>query len=215
MTTRILLVDDHTVLREGLASLLDARSDLSVVGQASDGLEGVELAERLVPDVTIMDIWLPRLSGIEATAQIVRRNPRARVIILSVHEKQSMVSECFRAGAAAYVVKTACTGELLEAIAAVGRGRSYLSPAIMRNRAGGVDASPDLMARGGMASLTRRERQVLQLIAEGRASREIARDLHISTRTVESHRAALMRKLGVNKVSNLVRLAIREELVAP
>ena len=214
MSARILLADDHAVLREGLALMIDSRPELTVVGQASDGREAIDLATRLCPDVVVMDIWMPRVSGIEATREIIRQNPDARVVMLSVHENQSMVECSVRAGAKGYVVKSACSNELFEAIDAVGRGRSYLSPVVTQWM---IDAISTAGRRPpeGISSLTSREREVLQQVAEGRASKEIARELHISPRTVESHRASLMRKLGVHKTSGLVRIAIREELVAP
>ncbi len=195
--------------------MLSARSGLTVVGQAGDGLEAVDLAARLHPDIIIMDVWLPHLSGTEATVEIIRRDSAARIIILSVHEQQSVVERCLRAGATAYVAKSACSRELFEAIDAVARGKSYLSPVVTRSMIDAVGRGATRSPESGIASLTGREREVLQHIAEGRASKEIARVLHISPRTVDSHRSHLMRKLGVNKASSLVRIAIREELVAP
>jgi len=214
--TSILLVDDHELLREGLMTMIDSREDLEVVGQTNNGLDAIALAEELDPDIIVMDVWLPHLSGIDATSAIVKRNPSAKVIILSVHEKRSIVENSFRAGAMGYLVKSACSKELFEAIEAVSQGKSYLSPAVTQSM---LDSITNGTRRGrgdsGFGSLTTREREVLQRIAEGLANKEIAEALHISARTVESHRASLMKKLGVHKASGLVRIAIREELVAP
>lgn len=214
MATRLLLVDDHEMLREALAGVIDRRPDLEVVGEASNGREAVELAKQLDPDVIVMDIWLPRLSGIDATREIVRQDPKARVVIMTQHDRRSFVEDALRAGALGYVVKSGSCRELLEAIDAVSRGRSYLSPTVTEHVVGALTRPADV---GGqtLGALTAREREVLQRIAEGQGSKEIAADLHVSQRTVESHRANLMRKLDVHKVSGLVRLAIREGLVAP
>ena len=214
--TSVVLVDDHELLREGLGKMIDLREDYEVIGEANDGPQGVDLVDRLRPDITVMDVWLPHLSGIEATREIVRRNPNAKVIILSVHEKQSIVESSFRAGARGYVVKSACSHELYEAIDAVGMGKSYISPAVTQPMLDSITTERKAPGEGtGFASLTSREREVLQRIAEGLGNKETAAALHISPRTVESHRANLMKKLGIRNTSGLVRVAIREELVAP
>ena len=214
METRVLLVDDHAMVREALRAKLDAVDDLKVVGEAQDGREAIEAAERLRPDVIVMDIWLPRLSGLAATEEIVKADRGARILILSVHEGRSFVEDAFRAGALGYVVKTGPVKELIEAIDAVRQGRSYLSPAITEHVVGAI-RDPRDSATNGLGALSSREREVLQRIAEGLASKEIAADLHLSRRTVETHRANLMRKLGAHKASSLVRIAIREGLVSP
>jgi DNA-binding NarL/FixJ family response regulator len=214
VTTSILLVDAQEMLREGLAILLDATDRFRVIGHASDGCRAVELAEKLGPDVTVMDACLPGRSGIEATRMMLENDPAARIVILSSHEKRSVIEGSLRAGAMAYVVKSASSRELFDAIDAVRQDKSYLSPAVTqlmlepltearRSRASGIDA------------LTAREREVLRRIGEGLANKEIAAELGISRRTVESHRASIMRKLGVHRASNLVRIAIREDLVTP
>jgi len=214
MDIRILLVDDHAMIREGLRTLLESREGLSVVGEAADGREAVEATERLEPDVVVMDIWLPRLSGIAATKEILRQRPQTRVVIATQHERRSFVEDALRAGASGYVVKSGSCRELFEALDAVIAGRTYIAPAVTDHL---VDAitRPGETAYSGLAALTCREREVLQRIAEGLGSKEIAADLHVSQRTVESHRANVMRKLNVHKVSGLVRMAIREGLVAP
>jgi DNA-binding NarL/FixJ family response regulator len=205
----VLLADDHAVLREGLRQLLEATGRLDVVGLASDGLEAVEMASRLQPRVVVMDIWMPRLSGIEATRRIHASGGRSRVLIFSVHESQRYVEQAMRAGASGYVVKTAEPTELIQAIDAVVAGRTYISPAIAQQLVAAFS--------GGSAAsaLTSREMEVLRLIAEGPSSKEIAAQLGVSVRTVDSHRARLMQKLGIRKATGLVRFAIREGLIAP
>lgn len=210
----VLLVDDHELLREGLARMIDSKGQLEVVGQANDGLQAIDLAEKLHPDITVMDVRLPHLSGIDATSEIVKRDPTAVVIIFSVHEKQSVVEDSFRAGAMGYVVKSGGANELFEAIDAVSQGRSYLSPAVTQSVIDSITTNKR-RPHEGSASLTSREREVLGRIAEGLGNKEIADALRISPRTVESHRANLMRKLRVHKASSLVRIAIREELDVP
>lgn len=203
------------MLREGLGAMIDSKEQLEVIGQAGNGRDAVDLADRLHPDITVMDVWLPNLSGIDATTEIIRQDPNAKVIILSVHEKQSIVEQSIRAGAMGYVVKSACSRELFEAIEAVRNGKSYLSPAVTQSMLDAIKTKHGSQEGKGIASLTAREREVLQLIADGQSNKEIAAELHISPRTAESHRASLMRKLGAHKVSSLVRIAIREELVSP
>jgi DNA-binding NarL/FixJ family response regulator len=210
METRILLVDDHEVVRDALRILLERRADLSVVGEAADGAEACEVFEEVRPDVTVMDIWMPRQSGIVATQRILAQHPTARVLMLSMHDKRSFVEESLGAGASGYVVKTAPTRELLDAIDAVRRGGVFLSPVIARHA-----VAPLAGADAGGSPLTLREREVLQHIAEGLGSKEIAGRLHLSSRTVDTHRVNIMKKLGIHKTSGLVRFAIREGLVAP
>jgi len=214
METRILLVDDHDVVRDALRVLLERRSDLTVVGEAGDGAEAVEAYEEVRPDVTLMDIWMPRQSGIVATRRILTRDPSACVLMFSMHDKRTFVEEALRAGASGYVVKSAPTRELLDAIDAVRGGKMFLSPAIARHAVSPL-ADPGTGTPTSLSPLTLREREILQHIAEGLGSKEIAGQLHLSSRTVDTHRANIMKKLGVHKSSGLVRFAIREGLVAP
>ena len=213
MGTRILLADDHLLLRQGLRRLLEAEG-LEVAAEAGDGREAVEEALRVQPDVVLMDIWMPRLSGIEATRELLQRQPGAKVLMLSMHEGRAFVEDALRAGALGYVLKSASAAELCEAIEGVREGRAYLSAAVAHEAAEAI-RRPRGAAGTPLDILTNREREVLQRIAEGFGSKEIASDLQLSRRTVESHRAHLMRKLGVHKTSALVRIAIREGLVAP
>lgn len=214
MGAQVLLVDDHAVVREGLRELLESRCRASVVGEASDGRDAVEAAARLRPDMVIMDVFLPRLSGIAATAEIVKEDRTTKVIVLSANERADIVQDALGAGASGYVVKSAAVAELVAAIEAVGEGRKYISPAVAQGVVERV-VDPSHAERGPLSGLTRREREILQRVAEGLSAKEIGRDLHISARTVDTHRGAIMRKLDVHKTASLVRLAIRGGLLAP
>ncbi len=214
MTATVLLVDDHGIVRDGLRSLLERDDELEVVGEAEDGRAAVAMAGQLTPDLVLMDVWMPSLSGIEATRQIVSSGIDCRVLMLSQHDRWDHVRQALEAGAAGYVLKSALACELLDAIVAVRRGRTYLSPEIAGDLVGAV-VSPGSSVSSGVRQLTNREREVLLLIAEGLSSKEIATELGVSPRTVETHRASLMDKLGIHKVSGLVRFAIHEGLIAP
>ncbi len=214
MKIRIVLADDHAVVRDGLRKLLEMQNGFEVVGEAEDGVTAVELAERLTPDVVVMDVWMPRLSGIEATRRIARLPGTTRVLVLTMHKSRSHVEEALRAGAAGYVLKDAPATEVMAALAAVHRGECYLSASITQQVVDAL-AHPGTPESSPLAALTEREREVLQLIAEGLTSKEIATQLGVSLKTVEAHRANLMEKLDIHKVSGLVRFAIREGLIAP
>jgi DNA-binding NarL/FixJ family response regulator len=214
MPTTIILADDHTVVRQGIRKLLETREDFEIVGEASDGEEAVKLVIEKQPDVAIMDIWMPRLSGIDATRRISKRGLGTKVLVLSMHESRAYVEEVLRAGAAGYIVKNAAASDLLDAIDAVCNGVSYLSPVITQQVVDAI-ARPAESAPSGLGVLTDREREVLQLIAEGLSSKEIASMLGVSLKTVDSHRSNLMEKLDIHKVSGLVRFAIRTGLVEP
>ena len=212
--TTIVVADDHKIVREGLVKLLETREDFEVIGEASDGEEAVNLVLEKEPDIVLMDIWMPRLSGIDATRRIGKRGSSAKVLVLSMHESRTYVEQVLRAGAAGYVVKSSAACDLLQAIDAVNTGQSYLSPTITQQVVDAI-ARPDDAAPSGVAMLTDREREVLQLIAEGLSSKEIAKVLGVSLKTVDSHRSNLMDKLDIHKVSGLVRFAIRAGLVEP
>lgn len=214
METRVVLVEDHALVREAVRQLVERSGNFLVVGEASDGCEAVEVVDRLRPDLVLMDLWLPRTSGIEAMREIRKRAPGVKVIVLSMHEGRTFVQDALRAGASGYVVKSAVCSELFDAMTAVRDGRCYLSPAVTEHAVGAI-ARPTEVRAEGISALTAREREILQRIAEGQASKEIARELHLSQRTVECHRTHLMRKLGAHKLSTLVRIAIREGLLAP
>ncbi len=210
---RILLVDDHALVRAGMRSLLHDITDIEVVAEAADGAEALAAAERERPDVVLMDIAMKGMNGLEAAARLRERQPEAKIIILSMHTSEEYVLLALRAGAAAYLIKDSATSELELALKSVTRGETYLSPAISRQvvegyvqRVGvGVNADP----------LTPRQREVLKRIAEGRSTKEIAFDLNLSVKTVETHRAQIMDRLGIRDVAGLVRYAMRTGLVPP
>jgi DNA-binding NarL/FixJ family response regulator len=212
--TTIVVADDHKIVREGLVRLLEEREDFSVVGEAADGEEAVRMVLEKKPDVVIMDIWMPRLGGIDATRRIGKKGSNAKILVLSMHENRTYVEEVLRAGAAGYIVKNSAPEDLMEAIDAVCAGASYLSPAITQQVVDAI-ARPGDTSPTGISVLTGREREVLQLIAEGLSSKEIAQMLGVSLKTIDSHRSNLMEKLDIHKVSGLVRFAIRAGLVEP
>jgi DNA-binding NarL/FixJ family response regulator len=212
--TRVLLAEDHALVREGLRELLDAQPGIRIVGEVSDGREAVAETLRLMPDVVVMDAWLPRLSGLLALTEIRKLSPATRVVMLSAYERVGFVVEALREGAYAYVPKSAPASELLAAIRAAIAGEKYLSQAVSQQLVAQV-IEPGADGTQSLRWLTQREREILQRLAEGLSAKEIGAELHISVRTVESHRASMMRKLGVHKAADLVRFAIREGLVAP
>lgn len=211
---RILLCDDHLLIRASLKSLIGEFPSIQVVGEAGDGREALEHAGKLQPHVVLMDIAMPGLNGLEATRRLVKDYPQVRVVMLSMHADESHVLQALRAGASGYVLKGSAPRELEMAIEAVARGEIFLSPAISKhvidvylNRAEGQANSLDL--------LTPRQREILQLIAEGKSSKQIAQLLDASVKTIESHRASLMERLDIHDVAGLVRYAIRHGLVSP
>jgi two-component system NarL family response regulator len=214
MSIGILLVDDHVLVREGIRSILQSEHDIVVVGEAGDGRAALQLVEELHPDIVVMDIAMPGLNGIEATRQITQRYPMTRLIALSTYSDKRYVLAMLEAGAFGYVVKESASDELLRAIRAVNRGQKYLSACI----AGMVVDSyvkRDFLIEGSASNrLGSREREVLQLIAEGKSSPQIAAVLHISSSTVEAHRRNIMRKLDLHTIADLTKFAIREGLTA-
>jgi DNA-binding NarL/FixJ family response regulator len=212
MSVRIILADDHKIMREGLRSLLDQRSDFSVVAEAENGRSTVEFALQLQPDVIIMDITMPDLNGIDATRQILEADPRIKIIALSVHSDKRFVTKMFAAGAMGYLRKDCATEELILAIRTVLQRHLYVSPSIAallkREPAGAGGADPG----ASTALLTTKEREILQLIAEGNSNKEIATRLGVVVKTVESHRQSIMDKLDIRSVAELTKLAIREGL---
>ena len=212
MPMRILIVDDHGVLRAGLRSLLNAEPDLQVVGEAADGQTGLRLATELNPDLVLMDITMPGMSGIQVTRQLKETLPGTRVLILTLHEDESLLREAIRSGASGYILKQAVEAELISAIRAVGRGDLYIHPAMTRALL--KDVSPLLVPEENPTEpLSPREHEVLRLVAQGHTNRQVAEMLHLSVRTVESHRANLMDKLGLSSPAQLVRYAIEHGLL--
>jgi DNA-binding NarL/FixJ family response regulator len=214
MVTRVLLADDHTLVRAGLRMLIEGIADMEVVGEASDGLAVLELAEKLQPQVVLMDIAMPGLNGLEATGRISKAWPAMRVLILSMHQNAEYVRQALRQGAAAYLLKDAAPQELELALQAVLNGETYLSPAVSK----GVVSEYVQRLRsedGPENPLTPRQREVLQLIAQGQSTKEIARRLDLSIKTIETHRTQLMKQLDIHEVAGLVRYAVRAGLVSP
>lgn len=209
---RVLLADDHTLVRAGLRKLLESMPDINVVGEAGDGLALLALAEQLQPHLVLMDIAMPGLNGLEATARLVKAMPGIRVMILSMHQNEEYVRRALRHGAVAYLLKDSAPMELELAITAVLRGETYLSPAVSK---GVLDDYVHRLREDDQPGehLSPRQREVLQLIAEGLSTKDIARRLDLSVKTVETHRTGLMRQLDVHEVTGLVRHALKLGLV--
>lgn len=214
MKIRVLLADDHTIVRQGLRALLDAEPDIEVVGEAGDGWEAIQQAEILEPDVALMDITMPRLSGLEATRRLRKLLPKVRILVLTVHSNEEYVREILLAGAAGYILKEAAVGELVSAVRAVAGGDSFLSPPVSKILVEDLTRGRKWTGDTVFDTLTAREREVLQLIGEGHTNQEIADILAISIKTVETHRAQLRRKLNIHDRAGLIHYAIRKRLVA-
>ncbi len=208
MRTRVLLADDHSLIRQGLKSLLEGQG-FQVVGEASDGHEVLRAVEETHPDIAILDIRMPVLNGVDATRELKKSSPKTKIIILTQHDENQYVTEALQAGAKGYVLKSQGAEDLVQAIREVSRGAVYLSPSISHTVVGAYlskgTVSPD--------ALSGRERQVLQLVGEGKSTKDIAMHLGISVKTAESHRARLMKKLDIHETASLVRYAIRRGLI--
>jgi len=215
MSIKIILADDHAMLRHGLSKSFQNEKDMEVIAQAKDGRSTVELAKELKPDVVVMDIGMPDLNGIEATRQITQVSPKVKVIALSMHSSKNFIIEMFKAGASGYLLKDCEFDELLNAIRVVIGGKTYISPAIsdvvvenyMRQFPEGKDSA--------FTILSKREREVLQLLTEGKTTKQVAKRLHISSKTVEVHRLNLMSKLKIDSIAQLTKYAIQEGLTQP
>jgi two-component system, NarL family, response regulator NreC len=210
MAIRVLLADDHVVMRQGLKALLEG-AGFEVVGEADDGQEAIRLAEELHPDLAVLDLAMPVLNGIDAARAIRKVSDRTRILLLTMHTQERFVLESFRAGVLGYIIKSAAADEFLQAIRTVCKGKRYLSPDASNVILEKCLASSDLPE----PCLADRERQVLQLVAEGNTSKEIADELGISVKTAESHRAHVMEKLQIHDTAGLVRYAIRKGLIQP
>ena len=212
---RIVLADDHAILREGIRALLEDQPDMQVVGEAADGRQAVELTRELKPGIVVMDIGMPLLNGLEATRQIKRDHPEVAVLVLTMHDNEEYVSQILAAGASGDVLKRAASSELVMAIRAVAAGQSYLSPSVTKllieSYVGRQPATPAVV--DPFNTLTAREREVLQLVAEGHTNSEIAKLLNISLKTVKAHRSNLMQKLGLHDRGDLIKLAIQRGII--
>lgn len=206
---RILLADDHSMVRQGFRRILEAQADFQIVGEASDGREAMALTEQLRPDIVVMDVAMPGMNGIEATRRIVESSPRTKVLALSMHRDSVYVREILRAGARGYLLKDAFDADLVAAVRAVARGEGYIAPAV----ADSVLSDYRQHVSDPLDLLTAREREVLQLIAEGKTNKEIATLLNLSVYTVDAHRGRIMEKLNLHSASELVRFAIRKGLI--
>jgi DNA-binding NarL/FixJ family response regulator len=211
---RILLADDHTIVRQGLRKMLEERPDWEVVAEAGDGREAVRQAEQHKPDVAIVDVAMPLLNGIETTRQIVRKSPATRVLVLSMHADDAYVIQILQAGATGYLLKDSADVDLIQAVTAVSKGKSFFSPAIARLM---LDDYVRQLSEKGVTdryeSLSEREREIFQLIAEGKANKEIAALLSISPSTVETHRARIMEKLDLHSAAEIVLYAVRRGVI--
>lgn len=211
---RIMLADDHTVVRKGLRLLLESQPGFQVIGDAADGREAIELAERTRPDVAVMDVAMPILNGIEAARQIVSRTPSVAVVFLSMHSDEGYVRKALKVGARGYLLKDSAEQDLINAVRAVSEGKAFFSPAISRMlaedylRQGGKSGAEDTLER-----LTTREREILQLLGEGRSNKEVANFLQLSLHTVETHRSNIMQKLDLHTGAELVLYALQKGVV--
>ncbi|MBI4908769.1 MAG: response regulator transcription factor [Acidobacteria bacterium] len=212
---RVLLVDDHTVMRAGLRALLERQEDIDVTGEASDGRQAIAMAESLQPDIIIMDVAMSAMNGIEATRQILAKSPDICVVVLSMHSDESYVLRALKAGARGYLLKDSAEADLINAIRSMREGKSFFSPAVSRILL--EDYVRQLQHRGEEDSyelLTAREREVLQLIAEGRSNKDVAALLNLSLYTVETHRTHIMQKLNLHTVPELILYAVRKGIIS-
>jgi DNA-binding NarL/FixJ family response regulator len=214
VSIRIVLADDHAIVRHGLSRSFQSETDIDVVGQARDGHTTVEIVRELSPDIVVMDIGMPDLNGVEATRQIVKEMSRVKIIGLSMHSGDKYVREMFRAGASGYLLKDCPFEELVDAIKTVADGKTYVSPSI------GEMVVKDYISKDGeqdsaFSVLSQREREVLQLLVEGKTTKQAAKRLHISPKTVEAHRLRIMNKLDIDNVAQLTKYAIQEGLTQP
>lgn len=212
MKTKILLVDDHKILRDGICSIVKGYPDMEVIGEAADGITALRLVEELLPDVVIMDISMPDLNGIDATRKIVADHPKIKVIALSMHHDKQFVSEIFKAGASGYLLKDCAFDELEHAVRIVMDGKTYINPQIASLVIESLVNQPQATSQKAFSLLTDREREVLHLIADGNSTKEIASMLKVSAKTIESHRRQVMGKLNIRNVAELTKYAIREGL---
>ena len=210
---RILLADDHTVVRQGLRKVLEERSDWQVVAEAGDGREAVRLAEQHRPDVAVVDVAMPLLNGIEATRQITKRAPQTKVLVLSMYSDEAYVTQMLKAGATGYLLKDSADVDLVQAVQAVSLGKSFFSPAVARLMSDDYAHQRGENAADRYESLSEREREIFQLVAEGKTNKEMAALLFISPSTVETHRARIMEKLDLHSAAEIVLYAVRRGVI--
>jgi DNA-binding NarL/FixJ family response regulator len=210
---RVLLADDHTLVRAGLRKLLESMPQIEVVGEADDGRKAVAMAEQLQPDLVLMDISMPGITGLEATSRLHKAWPKMRVMVLSMHQNEEYVRQALRYGAAAYLLKDAAPQELERAIQAVLQGETYLSP-VLATRVTVAQAQSQNGEQAPTEQLTPRQVEVLRMVVQGHSSKEIARVLDVSVKTVDSHRTSLMKQLDIHEVTGLVRYAMRTGLIS-
>lgn len=213
MTTTIVLADDHHVVRQGLRALLEAEPDFNVIGEAGDGLEAIQIIEQLRPNVLVLDLMMPGLNGLETTRQVSKNSPQTRTVILSMYANEAYVLEALSNGASAYVLKDSSSADLVHAVREVAAGRRYLSPPLSDRAIEAYQEKARAAVLDKYETLTTREREVLQLAAEGHTSAEIAARLGISPRTAETHRTHLMHKLGLHTQADLIRYALRRGII--
>lgn len=212
---RVVIAEDHTIVREGLRALLSSAPELEIAGEAADGREAIELADRLKPDLIVTDLSMPRMTGVEAVREIKKRSPGTRILVLTVHKTDEYILAALQAGADGYLLKDSTHAELLLAVKHILAGRRYISPGISdKVLQGYLDGKKNTEVRTAWDTLSRREREILKLIAEGYKNKEIAGELCISVKTVEKHRANLMEKLDLHNVQALTALAIEKGLVS-
>ena len=214
MTIKVLLADDHKIVRDGLRNLLEKHADIAVLGEAEDGREALHLTRKLSPDIVVMDIAMPELNGIEATRQILSEYSGVKIVALSMHSDKRFVSEMLKAGASAYLLKDCAFEELITAIRTIMKGKIYLSPGIAGVVLADYIRSDRKADQTAFSQLTDREREVLQLMAEGKTTKEVAAHLNLSIKTVETHRMNIMTKLDIHSIAELTKYAIREGLTS-
>ena len=215
MSIRVILADDHAIVRDGLCRSMQQEEDMEVIAQAANGNEAVKLAQTQKPDIVIMDVSMPDLNGIEATRAIAAQCPEVRVLVLSMHARKSFIAEMFRAGAKGYLLKDCEFDELAQAVRIVAEGKAYISPAVTDMVIDAYTHQSSSTEYSVFSVLTPREREVLQLLAEGNSTKQIAQRLFISPKTVEVHRLKIMDKLNLNNVAQLTKYAVQEGLTSP
>ncbi len=214
MSIKILIADDHGIIRQGLHTLLEQQSDIEVVGEAEDGRKAVVLVRELTPDIVIMDITMPNLNGVDATRRIVEEFPKVKVIALSIHSNKRFVADMLKAGASGYILKECLFDEVVQGIRTVAGGNIYLSPRITDVVVDDYRGRLSKTADAPPSILTNREHEVLQLLAEGKSTKQIALELHVSVKTIEANRRQIMEKLNIHSVAELTKYAVREGLTS-